>query len=198
MHVYAIQRPDGQVKIGTSTAPTARIRSIETQGGFASVNVFVSEPLEDARAVERASHELLSDRRAIGEWFDVLFDEAVAAVRESARSTEKEAALTGVQGAFVKAVRRVISASGVNQKKIAEQTGIDPGNLNRIVNGKQWPTPDRIDALAEFFGVMPWFLFYPPDAPTEADAILSTLTPEQRTQALRMLKAFAESCRAPE
>ena len=197
MHVYAIQRPDGQVKIGTSTAPQSRIRTIETQGGFDSVNRFVTDELENPNQVEKAAHSLLAEHRKVGEWFCVDFDIAVGAICSATHVADLNVAHS--VETFGERVRKARKAIGITQAQLASQMGLDRAALS------MWETGSTKRADAEYLvkaaralGVTPDHLLFGAETTDSADAILSTLTPDQRAQALRMLKAFAESCRAPE
>ena len=84
--VYVIERPDGYVKIGRSMRPEARMRAIAMQAGFEPKNTWISEELENAAFVERASHEWLTCWRTIGEWFEIEFDFAVMIVSGNQRA----------------------------------------------------------------------------------------------------------------
>ena len=79
MHVYVIEAPHG-CKIGVSVKPSDRLRTLETQGGFAASRFWVSVPTELALKVEKSSHAYLADHRTHGEWFSVDFETAVNTV----------------------------------------------------------------------------------------------------------------------
>ena len=72
---------------------------------------------------------------------------------------------------------------GLHKKELAAATGIDPGNLNRIISGKQWPTPERLDALTAYFGVKAWELF----KIAEEGGIYETEKEDPRKAALKAL-----------
>lgn len=79
-HVYAMQRADGAVKVGISTNPDSRKKTVAVEVRQ-SVNVsFAIPPRSDARAVEIAAHKLLRDKHETGEWFFVSVEEAMAAI----------------------------------------------------------------------------------------------------------------------
>lgn len=80
--VYAIQNK-GLVKIGRSFRPEARIKNIQTQGGFAASNIFISPEYHLYDKVEIRCHEKLAMCRVVGEWFSVSFDEAVNCIKET-------------------------------------------------------------------------------------------------------------------
>jgi transcriptional regulator with XRE-family HTH domain len=50
-------------------------------------------------------------------------------------------------------IDRLRRARGLNKKELSALSGIDAGNLNRIISGKQEPTYARMQALAAVFGV---------------------------------------------
>ena len=58
-----------------------------------------------------------------------------------------------------RAIDQLRTRKGVNKKEMALATGIDAGNLNRIIAGTQWPSPDRLDTLAAYFDLKPSDLF---------------------------------------
>jgi plasmid maintenance system antidote protein VapI len=53
---------------------------------------------------------------------------------------------------FCEQLRQLIDATGLTVSKAAESVGIDPGNLSRILNGKERVTLDRAEKLASLFG----------------------------------------------
>ncbi|RLB86486.1 MAG: hypothetical protein DRH26_17210, partial [Deltaproteobacteria bacterium] len=75
-HIYIVERPDSQVKIGCSITPEQRVRTIETQGGFALTNIFISEKILCYQTAENEIHKILFRDRKIGEWFVTPFEEA--------------------------------------------------------------------------------------------------------------------------
>ena len=58
-----------------------------------------------------------------------------------------------------RAIDQLRTRKGVNKKEMALATGIDAGNLNRIIAGTQWPSPERLDTLAAYFDLKPSDLF---------------------------------------
>lgn len=60
---------------------------------------------------------------------------------------------------------------GLSQSELAEKAGFQHASYNRWENGKSWPEPDTIAALATALGVPESRLFYdnslanPPDQP---------------------------------
>jgi transcriptional regulator with XRE-family HTH domain len=57
------------------------------------------------------------------------------------------------------AIDQLRRRKGISKKALAAATAIDAGNLNRIISGKQWPTPERLEALSRFFDVPAWEIF---------------------------------------
>lgn len=82
-NVYIIAEQDGPRKIGISDDPVNRILSL--QAGRSPLSVVASYLRDggDAGIVERIAHRLLKEKRVVGEWFDVIDDQAIAAVREA-------------------------------------------------------------------------------------------------------------------
>lgn len=79
-HVYVIEDAEkGIVKIGKSTNPQDRIKSIKsiscTKG-----REFISDKVDNALSYENKVHLHLKDSRVQGEWFSISFDDAVKVV----------------------------------------------------------------------------------------------------------------------
>lgn len=53
---------------------------------------------------------------------------------------------------FCQQLRKLIESSGLTISRAAEQAGMDPGNLSRILNGKERVTLDRAEKIANLFG----------------------------------------------
>lgn len=75
--VYAVERPDGMVKIGVSKHPRRRMRTIETQGGFKAKAKFFADAVENGNEIEKRVHEHFAPHRKVGEWFSVDFRIAI-------------------------------------------------------------------------------------------------------------------------
>ena len=50
-------------------------------------------------------------------------------------------------------IDRLRIARGMEKKELAEKSGIDAGNLNRIISGKQRATLERLEQMAEALGL---------------------------------------------
>lgn len=75
--VYAVERPDGMVKIGVSNNPRRRMRTIETQGGFKAKAKFFADSTDNGYEIEKLVHEHFKPYRKVGEWFSVDFRIAI-------------------------------------------------------------------------------------------------------------------------
>ena len=200
MHVYILQRPDGLIKVGFSTDPTKRLRNLETQGGFDAVNAWVSIPSENAKSAEHKAHESMADRRVIGEWFNVEFDDALNAVLAAlAAKNEHEQVVDTPFNANTLAARLVFArkAAGMRQEDLAKASGVGRDVIAKTEIGIT-KIPRGIEEIAAALNVSPaWLAFGIIPAEPEAifvSDILAALTKPQRAQALRMLEAFAASC----
>ncbi|HDL6896997.1 MULTISPECIES: GIY-YIG nuclease family protein [Yersinia] len=80
-NVYAVQNED-LVKIGRSFRPSQRIKALQTQGGFISGNIFISEASYLYSKVELQCHAKLSKLRVVGEWFRIDFADAVKCIND--------------------------------------------------------------------------------------------------------------------
>lgn len=54
---------------------------------------------------------------------------------------------------FAKNIKKQIINKGKDRKQIAEELGVSYSTLTDWVNGKKYPRIDRIERLAEYFGV---------------------------------------------
>lgn len=131
-HLYVIQSAGGMIKIGRSSDPTKRLRSLQTSSGF---RVKVAAVFEGRGEDERGIHYALSAHRLSGEWFrnsnaarsailaavgaDIDFpfpsDENRAAVEEANAKNSLESAVANVIAAIhreaaQKAKRRLLRA----------------------------------------------------------------------------------------
>lgn len=83
MIIYVIgSAADGPLKIGMSANPQARVSELQT-GHASRLRVWVTfhaTSRQHARAVEKAVHASLRDKRSSGEWFRVTVAEAAAAI----------------------------------------------------------------------------------------------------------------------
>lgn len=200
MHVYVIERPDGMVKIGRSGKPTKRVRNLETAGGFTCARVWMTQANVDEKALERRVHAALSDSREVGEWFSADFDAAVAAVYDAINSPPTENAIEPDLCSVPGRLAYALFQSGLSQQQIAHSLELTEGAISHWMSGRSGMKIEHVAKVADLLGITPSWLAFGTGPITadaaESTAILSTLTPPQRAQALRMLEAFAASCRS--
>lgn len=55
---------------------------------------------------------------------------------------------------FARNLRRYMELSGKNQKEIAEKIGVTPPTFNEWINEKKFPRIDKIQRLADYFGIL--------------------------------------------
>lgn len=55
---------------------------------------------------------------------------------------------------FAKNLRRHMELAGKNQKEIAEAVGVTAPTFNEWINGKKFPRIDKIQKLADYFGIL--------------------------------------------
>jgi hypothetical protein len=80
-HVYMIETEEGPVKIGVAINSLERLKRLQT-GAASRLRLAYVEPVLNGHAgeIERAAHQLLADRRAHGEWFNVTVLDARGAI----------------------------------------------------------------------------------------------------------------------
>lgn len=55
---------------------------------------------------------------------------------------------------FAKNLRKYMLQSGKNQKELAEVVGVSAPTFNEWINGKKYPRIDKIQKLADYFGIL--------------------------------------------
>ena len=81
-HIYIFKAETGECKIGVSNNVDKRRSAIEMQGGKPIIELFYTIKCFNAYEIENIMHKHFADRRLIGEWFDVDFDNAVSVLKE--------------------------------------------------------------------------------------------------------------------
>ncbi len=164
MQVYVIERTDGLVKIGRSINPNQRIKSLERQGGFRSSRAWISIPgTFDAKAEIRA-HHVLDGHRAIGEWFDVDFDQAVVAVVDNGKTPPpavdyKLPRSENSKTRFADRLSQALTLAGVTDKTIDKKrhlsaiASVTERHAGNYLTGEKLPTMEGMIGLAIQLGV---------------------------------------------
>jgi transcriptional regulator with XRE-family HTH domain len=85
--------------------------------------------------------------------------------------------MTHVQELFVENLRFFRKKRGISQLKFSEMINISPNYLNAVENGKNFPSPEVIQQIADALEVLPYQLFL--EQPVEiAQSQINTLIPE--------------------
>lgn len=203
MHVYAIQHPGGLVKIGRTSKPNERLRSIQYGGGFSAVRVWVSSALENSSAVETEAHKAAQANRVDGEWFSISFTDAVSVISSAIESYMpiQQSKQCPIKADFSSRLNRACDNQGVPERGrrlvLAKLVGVSGEAARKWLSGEAMPAMNHVSVLASHLKVNAQWLLTGKNAEemSPADTILSSLSPEHQAQALRMLKAFAASCR---
>ena len=86
--VYVVEdAAAGRVKIGMSSKPEQRIRSVRSSAGISGGRSYTSVRAKDAAALEAAIHQALSGSRLHGEFFGCSFEDAVSVVSSMSESS---------------------------------------------------------------------------------------------------------------
>lgn len=109
---------------------------------------------------------------------------------------------------FAKNLAHYLERSGRDQKVVAEAVGVAPSTFNEWMKAKKYPRIDKIEMLANYFGVLKSDLIekvsedgYSPSEPqlTEGDKmileIFRQIPEDQRRVFLEMGRAYANSLR---
>jgi transcriptional regulator with XRE-family HTH domain len=107
------------------------------------------------------------------------------------------AELQNSQVSFGRNIRAVRDSLKLSREIVAERAGIDADYLGEIERGEKWPALWMTRAIAQVLGVPPATFFEfteetedAPDITEEFQQILGPRTQEERTQALRVIKAL--------
>lgn len=150
--VYAIEDPTGSVKIGWSTNPDERLKTLRSARGIPLALVYV-ERADDcgvAFAIERECHAALSKRRMLGEWFQITADEARQAIKGAVKTVAAPILDPGV-------CRAARSFAGMNQTQLAKAADVSLQILKRFEAERATPLRSelvRMRAALEAAGVV--------------------------------------------
>jgi transcriptional regulator with XRE-family HTH domain len=88
--------------------------------------------------------------------------------------------MTPLQETFIRNLRFFRKKRGISQLKFSELINISPNYLNAVENGKNFPSPEVLQNIANALDIFPYQLFleHPADPPAgaEANAIVQELT----------------------
>lgn len=89
--VYVIHNPEfGITKIGISSNADFRLISLQCAAGCELRMIYKTPPIEDAKTYETLIHEALTEKRKLGEWFNVDPEEAEGVVRRITSSAHED------------------------------------------------------------------------------------------------------------
>lgn len=76
-HIYIFKSETGECKIGVSNNVDRRRKAIEMMGGKRIVDIYHTPKCFNAYEIESNMHRLYADKRLVGEWFDIDYDNAI-------------------------------------------------------------------------------------------------------------------------
>ena len=76
---------------------------------------------------------------------------------------------------FAKNLRYYMESRGKNQKELAEIVGVSAPTMNDWLKAKKYPRIDKIDMLADYFGILKSDLIEEKEQPTEYDGLSEEL-----------------------
>jgi len=82
--------------------------------------------------------------------------------------------MTCFQRLFIKNLRFWRKKSGISQLKLSEMVNISPNYLNAVENGKNFPSPEIIQSIADILGLMPYQLFLEHPAEDVSSGIIAS------------------------
>lgn len=136
--VYVIQAENGPVRIGVSDNPHRQLSTLRNGSSTHFELVYIGVVSGDLRAVERRTHQILSDNLIAGDWFRTTQDDAVTAiVRASAEfgSTLERTDIAVASGTPTTSIRQVKAARallGWSQEELARRSGVSVVTIKRL------------------------------------------------------------------
>lgn len=101
---------------------------------------------------------------------------------------------------FAKNLRKYMEQSGKNQKELAVVAGVSAPTFNEWINGKKYPRIDKIQKLADYFGILKSDLIEEKEPATESDGLTESqrklidfakgLTEDQAGKVLQLMKSI--------
>lgn len=138
-YVYVIGAEDGPQKIGVANDPQSRRAMLQT-GNPSLLGVAAAVPVarRHALAVEKQAHRILKSKRIRGEWFNVSPEEAADAIRLAVDAVVNACPVEiPCQPISPVQMRMARAGLGWGVRDLAERTGLQPGTISRIENGKE-------------------------------------------------------------
>lgn len=94
---------------------------------------------------------------------------------------------------FAKNLSYYVDQSGRDQKEIAEQVGVAPSTFNEWVKAKKYPRIDKIELLANYFGILKSDLIEEPDIDGKNPPSEITVLTEGEKMLLELFKQIPEN-----
>jgi transcriptional regulator with XRE-family HTH domain len=91
--------------------------------------------------------------------------------------------MTHFQEQFVKNLRFYRKERKISQMAFSEMIELSPNYLNAVENGKNFPSPEVIQRIADALDIMPYELFL--ESPTKATGQTDQSSPVQELQGLK-------------
>lgn len=109
--VYVIGAGGGPYKVGVATNPAKRLKDMQT-GSPAPLGIQHEIAGVDAYAVEALAHEMLTEHRLHGEWFDVSLDTVKTTLSHAVEAVE-----SGITAELLRRSERPRRSPGMNLKQ---------------------------------------------------------------------------------
>ncbi|MGL5934159.1 MAG: GIY-YIG nuclease family protein [Cetobacterium sp.] len=131
-NVYCIENSFGYVKIGKSRNLERRYKSISSTGGVKLNKKF---SVESCGSLEREAHEHFKDKKYVGEWFDIDFEEAVEFLTKNAKEEVFEIYTQTIEEEALENLRKDLEIGRVDffSKKIWFNCILEKGYLHEIL-----------------------------------------------------------------
>jgi DNA-binding XRE family transcriptional regulator len=165
MCVYVIKSDAGPIKIGISSNPENRLKSLQGSSPYTLTIYFVKAVNGGvAESIERQAHDSLAKNRLRGEWFNVAADDAVYVVNMAINNPVHETCTIGSHEESPYAIASQIKAARIllewEQLDLAKKSGLSITTITSIESKKRCPSHNTrkliIDAIdkagVEFFG----------------------------------------------
>lgn len=98
--------------------------------------------------------------------------------------------MTHIQQLFIQNLRYYRTQAGISQLDFSEKIGLSHNYLNAVENGKNFPSPEVLQKIADELGILPYQLFL--EDPNFQDTSKSDLIQLTRDLKQKIIKDFDE------
>ncbi len=81
-YVYIALSENGLIKIGRSTDPYKRLKTLQNSTGYIFTKIFLTDLIFNFSEIENKMHKYFKSYKKQGEWFEINFETAVEKIKQ--------------------------------------------------------------------------------------------------------------------